>query len=276
MKISVITVCLNSGEKLRETLESILGQKYEDVEVIVKDGGSTDGSLESWQRESAGKTGAEKVRIFTEKDSGIYDAMNQAAAHAQGDFLLFLNCGDLFADENVLERTGRALEEERQAGTDMDRLILYGDTRGEKNDVIIASAPQITGFTCYRNIPFHQSCFYSAALCREKPYDTQYRIRADYDHFLWCYYRAEAKMRHMDFPVAVYEGGGFSEKRENRKQDRKEHREITGKYMGKGELFRYRAIMACSLAPLRTALAKSRVFSGCYHWLKKRIYGRKS
>ena len=90
MKISVITVCLNSGEKLRETLESILGQKYEDVEVIVKDGGSTDGSLECWQRESAGKTGAEKVRIFTEKDSGIYDAMNQAAAHAQGDFLLFL------------------------------------------------------------------------------------------------------------------------------------------------------------------------------------------
>ena len=69
MKISVITVCLNSGEKLRETLESILGQKYEDVEVIVKDGGSTDGSLECWQRESAGKTGAEKVRIFTEKDS---------------------------------------------------------------------------------------------------------------------------------------------------------------------------------------------------------------
>ena len=80
----------------------------------------------------------------------------------------------------------------------------------------------------------------------------------------------------MGFPVAVYEGGGFSEKRENKVLDRREHREITGKYMGRGELFRYRAIMACSLAPLRTAMAESRLFSGCYHWIKERIYRRKA
>ena len=274
MKISVITVCLNSGDKLLATLDSILRQNCEDMEVILKDGGSTDGSVERWQQESAGTDGVSKVRIFVEKDKGIYDAMNQAVSQASGDFLLFLNCGDRFADDEVLERTRKALEEEEKAGTDLDRLILYGDTRGEKNDVVIAAAPEITGFTCYRNIPCHQSCFYSAALCREKPYDLQYRIRADYDHFLWCYYRAKAKMRHLDFPVAVYEGGGFSEKRENKEQDRREHREITGKYMGRGELFRYRAIMACSLAPLRSAMADSRVFSGFYHWLKERIYRR--
>ena len=207
---SIIVVCLNPGGKLKDTLDSIERQTFHDFEVIIKDGGSSDGSLAYGEKMANAWNGEERsLRIVRKKDLGIYDAMNQAAAHAQGDFLLFLNCGDLFADESVLERTGRALEEERQAGTDMDRLILYGDTRGEKNDVIIASAPQITGFTCYRNIPCHQSCFYSAALCREKPYDTQYRIRADYDHFLWCYYRAEARMRHMDFPVAVYEGGGF-------------------------------------------------------------------
>ncbi|MCI9336121.1 MAG: glycosyltransferase [Lachnospiraceae bacterium] len=276
MKISVITVCLNAGEKLRETLENILEQSCMDLEVIVKDGGSTDGFLESWQRENAAGSGAERVRVFVEKDRGIYDAMNQAVAHARGEFLLFLNCGDLLDDRDVLERTCRALEEEAKAGTDMDRLILYGDTKGEKNDVAIASAPQITGFTCYRNIPCHQSCFYSAALCRERPYDLRYKIRADYDHFLWCFYRAGAKMRHMDFPVAVYEGGGFSEQRENRALDRQEHREITAKYMGRWELLGYRAIMACSLAPLRTALAESRMFSGFYHRLKERIYRRKS
>ncbi len=275
MKISVITVCLNSGEKLGVTLDSILRQDCQDVEVILKDGGSTDGSVEKWRQENASIPGIEKVRIFVEKDRGIYDAMNQAVSHASGDFLLFLNCGDRFADEGVLKRTLDYLEEEEKAGTDLDRLVLYGDTCGEKNDVVIASAPEITGFTCYRNIPCHQSCFYSAALCREKPYDLQYRIRADYDHFLWCYYRAGAKMRHMDFPVAVYEGGGFSEKRENRERDRQEHREITGKYMGRGELFRYRAVMACTLAPLRKAMAESRCFSGFYHWLKERVYKRK-
>ena len=82
-------------------------------------------------------------------------------------------------------------------------------------------------------------------------------------------------MRHMDFPVAAYEGGGFSEKRENRERDRQEHREITGKYMGRGELLRYRAIMVCSLAPLRRAMAESRLFSGFYHWLKEVVYRRK-
>lgn len=276
MKISVITVCLNSGEKLSATLDSILGQGCQDVEVILKDGGSTDGSVERWKQENASRPGAERVRIIVEEDRGIYDAMNQAVAHAAGDFLLFLNCGDLLADGSVLERTLAALEEEEQAGTDMDRLVLYGDTKGEKNDVTIASPPEITGFACYRNIPCHQSCFYSAALCRDKPYDLRYRIRADYDHFLWCFYRAKAKTRHMGFPVAVYEGGGFSEKRENKALDRQEHREITGKYMGRGELFRYRAIMACSLAPLRTAMAESRLFSGCYHWIKERIYRRKA
>nr|WP_304578542.1 glycosyltransferase family 2 protein [uncultured Acetatifactor sp.] len=276
MKISVITVCLNSGEKLSATLDSILGQGCQDVEVILKDGGSTDGSVERWKQENAFRPGAERVRIIVEEDRGIYDAMNQAVAHAAGDFLLFLNCGDLLADGSVLERTLAALEEEEQAGTDMDRLVLYGDTKGEKNDVTIASPPEITGFACYRNIPCHQSCFYSAALCKDKPYDLRYRIRADYDHFLWCFYRAKAKTRHMGFPVAVYEGGGFSEKRENKALDRQEHREITGKYMGRGELFRYRAIMACSLAPLRTAMAESRLFSGCYHWIKERIYRRKA
>lgn len=276
MKFSVITVCLNPGTKLELTLESILKQSCQDVEVILKDGGSTDGSVEKWLAENASCPGREKVKVYTQEDRGIYDAMNQAVAHASGDFVLFLNCGDTFADEKVLERTKHVLEQEKSAGTDMRRLVLYGDTCGEKNGVVIASAPQITGFTCYRNIPCHQSCFYSIDLCREKPYDLQYKIRADYDHFLWCYYEAKAKMRHMDFPVGAYEGGGFSESKKNRKRDRAEHRQITGTYMGKGELFRYRLILLCTLAPLRSAMAESRLFSGVYHGFKEVIYGWKS
>lgn len=274
MKFSVITVCLNPGEKLALTLESILKQSCQDMEVILKDGGSTDRSVEIWQRENAARPGAEKIKVFVEKDRGIYDAMNQAVSHAAGEFLLFLNCGDVFADEKVLERTADALALEKNAGTDMGRAVFYGDTLGEKNGVTIAAAPKITGFTCYRNIPCHQSCFYSAALCREKPYDLQYKIRADYDHFLWCYYRGNAEMRYMGFPVAVYEGGGFSEDKRNRELDKKEHRQIAACYMGKGELFWYRFIMFCTLAPLRAMLAESRAFSGAYHWLKEKIYGR--
>ena len=272
MKFSVITVAFNPGEKLAFTLESVLGQSCQDVEVIVKDGGSSDGALARWQRENASRPGVEKIKIFAGRDGGIYDAMNRAAALASGEFLLFLNCGDAFADEDVLARTKSVLEEEEKAGTDMDRLVVYGDTCGEKNGVIICSAPKITGFTCYRNIPCHQSCFYSAALCREKPYDLRYKIRADYDHFLWCYYRGKAKMRHLGFPVASYEGRGFSESRKNKSLDKKEHGQITGSYMKKGELLRYRLIMLCTLAPLRSMMAESKVFSGVYHRLKEKIY----
>lgn len=274
MKFSIITVCLNPGEKLMLTLESVLGQTCGDYEVILKDGGSRDSSVEKWQREQALYPGGDRVKVFVEKDSGIYDAMNQAVSHAGGEFLLFLNCGDVFPDEKVLERTLAVIEEERKGGADMDRLVLYGDTYSEKNHVTIASSPEITGFTCYRNIPCHQSCFYSAALCREKTYDLQYKIRADYDHFLWCFYRGKARMRHMDFPVASYEGGGYSESRENRERDQKEHGQITASYMSRAELLKYRAVLACTLAPLRRRMAESRAFSGVYHWVKERVYGR--
>lgn len=275
MKFSIITVCLNPGEKLNATLDSVLRQSCRDAEVILKDGGSVDGSVTKWQKEHAADPDAGRVRVFVEKDTGIYDAMNQAAARAEGEFLLFLNCGDVFPDGKVLERTRKVLEEEQAAGTDMERLVLYGDTCSGKNHVTIASAPAITGFTCYRNIPCHQSCFYSAALCRGKPYDLKYKIRADYDHFLWCFYKAKARMRHMNFPVASYEGGGYSESRENRERDKQEHRRITADYMGKLELLKYRAVMAVTLAPLRRALAESSAFSGVYHGLKERVYRRR-
>lgn len=262
MKFSIIVVCLNPGDKLNQTLDSILQQTFSDYEIIVKDGGSGDGSIEGMRRD-------EHIRLFVEPDKSIYDAMNQAVAHAEGDFILFMNCGDMFYSEDVLEKAAGFIANHAAP----QNLVLYGDTYGEKNDVHITAPPKITGFTCYRNIPCHQACFYAAGLCREKPYNTQYRIRADYDHFLWCYYVAKADMLNMKLTVASYEGGGYSESRENQKRDKEEHRTITATYMGSGELLKYKLLMLASLAPLRSFLAGNRVFSGAYHWLKSRLYG---
>lgn len=267
MKFSIIVVCLNAGDKLNQTLDSILAQTFPEYEIVVKDGGSDDGSIERMKQDP-------RIRLYREPDKGIYDAMNQAVARAEGEFLLFLNCGDLFYDETVLERAAETMESQAAAGVDMDCLVLYGDTYSIRNQAMIASAGRITGLTCYRNIPCHQSCFYSAALCKEKPYDQQYRIRADYDHFLWCFYVKRAKMFHMGFAVSSYEGGGVSESRGNRKRDWEEHRKITSIYMGKGALLRYRLFMLCTLAPLRRLLAEESFLSGGYHWLKERIYHR--
>lgn len=280
MKFSIITVSFNPGEKLKETLCSVARQTCTDYEVIVKDGGSTDGSTDFLKAQSEKpyegndlkiiREVSARIRFFEGKDKGIYDAMNQAAAQAAGEFVLFLNCGDVLADERVLERVAAVIDSKQAAG--QKRFVLYGDTFSEKTKVTIASAPRITGFTCYRNIPCHQSCFYSAELCREKPYDLKYKIRADYDHFLWCFYRGGAEFVRMDFPVSSYEGGGYSESKENIERDKREHRQITSAYMGRAELFKYRAMMALTLAPLRKRMAESKMFSGMYHWVKKVLY----
>lgn len=264
MKFSIIVVCLNPGTKLNQTLDSILSQTYPELEIIVKDGGSSDGSIASMRRD-------EKIHLYQEPDHSIYEAMNQAVAHVTGDYILFLNCGDFFYDNDVLAHTAQFLEEHpmKQQG------ICYGDTYSAKTDTRISSPPRITGFVCYRNIPCHQSCFYAADLCRQKPYEPKYRIRADYEHFLWCYYRAKAPMQYLGITVASYEGDGYSETKENLKRSAAEHKEITAKYMSPGELFCYRTVMALTLAPLRTALAESKHFSAIYQGLTSRLYGRK-
>lgn len=258
---SVIVVCLNPGDKLNETLDSILSQTYGDYEIVVKDGGSTDGSIQAMRED-------EHIYLYTEKDTGIYDAMNQAVAHADGDFVIFMNCGDVFHHDTVLAEAAERIRQEKTK----ENLVLYGDTFSHKNGVLITSPPVIDGFACYRNIPCHQSCFYATDLCRNKPYDLQYRIRADYDHFLWCFYKAKARMIYLDMPVSSYEGGGYSESKENRKRDKAEHQQITASYMSRKELFKYRAVLWCTLAPLRRALAESKLFSGVYHKMKRVLY----
>lgn len=266
-KFSLLTVCLNPGDKLRMTIESALSQTCGDFELIIKDGGSQDGSLEGVSRLLEDP----RIRVITRKDTGIYDAMNQAVGEARGEYIFFLNCGDVFYDERVLEQVKRA-SEEPDRGASETPWILYGDVFSVKNQAMITSPPDITGFTCYRNVPCHQACFYSTALCREKPFETKYRIRGDYEHFLWCFYRGGARLHYLGIPVAQYEGGGYSETKENLKRSKREHREITERYMKKGELFKYRMIMAVTLAPLRTRLAESRHFSGLYNGLIGLLY----
>ena len=86
IKFSIITVCLNAGNDLLETVESTLKQSYDEFEIIVKDGFSKDCSIEKLPQNK-------KVCVYQEKDKSVYDAMNQAIAYATGDYCLFINEG---------------------------------------------------------------------------------------------------------------------------------------------------------------------------------------
>lgn len=268
---SVLIVCLNAGDKLKKTFDSIKHQTFRDFEVLIKDGESTDGSVERLllsEKELAESAAIPYVKVIRRRDQSIYDAMNQAVDEAKGEYLFFLNCGDVLYDENVLKKMAAVIKKEKGQG------IYYGDIFSEKTNTLIAAPGKITGFTCYRNIPCHQACFYHKDLFEGICFKTDYRIRADYDHFLRCVYREGAAPLYCGFTVASYEGGGYSESRENKKRDRQEHRLITGEYMSAGALFLYKSAMLLTLAPLRRVIAESSVFSGIYQKLKKFCYRR--
>lgn len=274
---SIIVVCLNPGEKLRRTLESVNAQTFRNYEVIVKDGGSKDGSLACiWEIFEK-----DRVKLIEKKDQGIYDAMNQAAAQAAGDYVYYLNCGDLFYSEEVLEKMAefiRFFNDEERAEEIPG--IYYGNIFERLTGQKVASNPHMDAFGCYRNVPCHQACFYSRELLLAHPFQISYRVRADYEQFLWCFFAMQKERKVMfaysDLLIADYEGGGFSETRENRRISAAEHKEITGKYMTKGQLLRFRMVMLLSLAPLRTKIAENKVTAGIYNKMKEAVYTLKN
>ncbi len=264
---SIIVVCLNAGKRLQDTLESIWKQSCSDYEVIIKDGGSTDGSL-------ACVPDKDNVHLYIEKDTGIYDAMNQAVGYAQGEYLLFLNTGDLFYDAGVLGKIANVIKEKKQNNKHFAGIV-YGNLYHLGLESVIYASSTINDFTCYRNVPCHQTCFYHRSMFAERGYDTKYTVRADYEHFLWCYYAKKTEFIYTETIVASYEGGGYSETKENRRRSNEQHKEIVTRYMGIGKYIKYHTILLLTLAPVRSKLAESERFSKLYNGLKTWIYKRK-
>lgn len=270
---SILVVSLNPGGKLVETIRSVTEQTYKDYEVVVKDGGSRDGSLDMLKEFLRAESAGERVRILEQADSGIYDGMNQATRAAKGEYLYFLNCGDFFASEDALAQAAGEIEDVLRRGDTPG--IFYGDILDALRGQVVASNPRMDNFACYRNVPCHQACIYHYSLFEERGYDPAYRVRADYEHFLWSCFRRDARPRYIPVTLASYEGGGFSETPENRRRSAREHREITALYMSRGERLKYRLLLMATLAPLRTRMAESPFWSEFYNKCKKRLYRHK-
>ncbi len=280
---SIIVVSFNPGQKLRETLVSIKNQTFSDYEVVIKDGGSTDGSLAYVEEVFGGAIRTEKdaqgkVKLINQSDRGIYDAMNQAVVQAMGRYVYFLNCGDWFYSDQALEGMAdfiRTCKEKGGAGPG----IYYGNIYERLTRQKVVSNPRIDAFGCYRNVPCHQACFYSSELLLRHPFQTKYLVRADYEQFLWCFFAGDAEQKivfaYHDLLIADYEGGGFSETKENKRVSAQEHRVITKIYMSRRQICCFRLVMLLSLAPFRTWIARNERTAGMYNRIKGILYGRK-
>src|SRR5688572_31882927 len=121
MRISVVTVCYNSHSTIERTLISVAEQTHPDVEHIVIDGGSSDGTLGIIERHRAGL-----AVVVSERDRGLYDAMNKGWARASGEVVGFLNADDAFSGPDVLAAVAEAFE---QTGSE----AVYGDLEDRKS-----------------------------------------------------------------------------------------------------------------------------------------------
>ncbi|SFU68022.1 glycosyltransferase [Butyrivibrio sp. INlla21] len=297
---TIIIVSYNPGNKLIETVESVKKQTYCNYRILIKDGMSTDGSLDKL-REKLGMTGnvdeKGEVTIIESCDNGIYHAMNIAASHLNDkvknaraedaefedaekvkilragelpSYIFFLNCGDTFRDENVLRKVhDHIISKIEKSGTTVPS-IFYGDTFDCMTGYRVASNPKIDDFACYRNVPSHQACFYDERLIYRNPFELKYKVRADYEHFLRCFYKEKAQAVYMPVIVANYEGGGFSDV--NKKMSEEERRDIIKMYLPVSQIRKYDIIRIFTFAALRTALSSNKLTSGVYNTLKSFIY----
>lgn len=206
------------------------------------------------------------IKLIESTDTGIYDAMNQALAHISGEYVYFLNCGDYLYSNDVLS----TMLKETEDFASEDKYILYGNIKNRFVQSHISSDPSINGFSLYRNVPCHQACIYDSRLVSEHQFDTSFKVRADYEQFLWCYYVGKASLKYVDICVADYEGGGYSA--QNEEISKEEHEIITHKYMTDKEIAKYKAYLALTLSKLRTKVAESPKMSVAYNQVKKLIY----
>lgn len=182
MKISIITATYNSAATVRDTLESILQQTHQDWELIIEDGLSKDETL-SIVQEYEPRCGG-RMHIFSEKDEGLYDAMNRGIARATGDVIGILNSDDFYHDEHVLDDINRAME-----GQPVD--CIYGDLKfvqaNDTNKVVrIWKGSQHESGAFLRGWHPAHPTFYARRECFIKlgAFKTQYAVSADFELML--------------------------------------------------------------------------------------------
>lgn len=198
-KVTIITVNYNNRSGLRKTLESVSVQTCKDFEYIVVDGASSDGSVEEMFQFKDLIT-----HPISEKDTGIYNAMNKGIALASGNYCLFLNSGDYLADSNVLERALPYLDETQ---------FVSGNTicvspEGEKSEW--NSPKSITAYHILRSALSHQSTFIKTSLLKARPYREDLRLASDWEQELYEIVLHDASYKGIPITISVFGTDGIS------------------------------------------------------------------
>lgn len=199
-KISIITVNYNNKAGLQKTIDSVTAQVFKDIEFIIIDGNSTDGSKEFLLEHQDHFT-----YWVSEPDHGIYHAMNKGIRIANGDYLLFLNSGDCLADEQVLNKLAPQIN-----GT---HDIYYGDIifeRTKNRRKVVFPEKLSFNFFVTDNLS-HQATFIKRTLFDKFfYYNENFRIASDWEFMIYAICKRNASYQHLNLLVTIYDGNGLS------------------------------------------------------------------
>lgn len=201
-KISITTVCFNSAATLAQTIESVLGQTYENIEYVIVDGGSNDGSMDIIRKYEPAFSG--KMRWISEPDSGIYDAINKAVKMSSGELIGNLNSDDWLQPDSVEMVVETYL---KNPGYD----VYYGLTSIVTPDGVEMEIRRINpDFMEPTGIFLHPSTYVSRkAHDKFGLFDTSYRLAADYEFFLRIK-KQGARFKAVNHILTNYRQGGAS------------------------------------------------------------------
>lgn len=173
--ISVITVSYNSFPTIERTILSVINQSYFNVEYIIIDGGSTDGTIEVIKKYQ------DRISYWvSEPDGGIYDAMNKGIELAHGDYIGIINSDDWYSPD-ALCIIGELINKHKEVDVFCGDLILY---YSEQKQILVHSNYKKLKLKMSVN---HPTCFVKQSVYKKKMYSLNYRIASDYDLLLWCF-----------------------------------------------------------------------------------------
>lgn len=205
MKLSIITINRNNAAGLRKTMESVFSQTCCDFEYIVVDGASTDGGAE-YLNDVGSKSYPFVLKWVSEKDAGIYYAMNKGVRMTEGEYVLMLNSGDYLVDERVIERIMPELD-----GTDIVQGNNIEECSGKTYRNRGYGKSDIDFFDVMKGHFLHQSSFCRRDLFERYGYfDERYKMSADTKFFMICLGQNDATFKYVDIDVANYNMLGIS------------------------------------------------------------------
>jgi glycosyltransferase involved in cell wall biosynthesis len=219
-KLSVITVVYNNARDIERTILSVLNQTYSNIEYIIIDGLSNDGTLDI-----TGKYKASVAVFVSEKDNGIYDAMNKGLSLATGDYVVFMNSGDEFYEKETVAKV---------FGTDADADIYYGETEmiADDGSSLGRRRHKAPAYFTWRGFKYGMSVSHQAIYIRRSiagTYDSRYRLSADIDWIIRAAKQAKSIVN-VNRYVAKYLVGGMSKTKH--RESLRERFDIMKRYYG--------------------------------------------